>query len=350
MSFYREPQATRLLRLRRGIASIRSVIRTIRPISGTFRRGLAAAAAPFQLKDPYSMQAACCQLPVFRIENFDYGSEIKSRHFHFAPLQNLMSTLPYPHRHDFFHIVWVDRGTGRHVIDSETYEVRPRTLFFMSPGQIHDFELSPDAEGYTISFSAEFFALQLQNKNLLTEIPVYNLESSIQALYPQEADAAEILQVLDAIRHEYHSDEFGAQDMIRSYLFILLVKASRLVTPSRGADAARQGQNVYRHFKHALEEHFSTRQEVGHYASMLRVTERFLNDAVRRATGRTAAQMIRDRVILEAKRLLAHSGVAVGDVGSQLGFEDPAYFSRCFKKHTGRTPLEFRQSVGRLAA
>lgn len=295
------------------------------------------------------MQPACCQLPVFRIENFEYGSVIKSTDFHVAPLQSLMATLPYPHRHDFFHIVWVERGTGRHIIDSVPYEVRPNTLFFMSPGQIHDFQLSDDAEGYTINFSSEFFALQLQNKNLLTEIPVYDLEQSIQALYPTDADANEIRSVLDAIRHEYHSEAFGAQDMIRSYLFILLVKASRLADPAGATDSVQHGQVVFRRFKALLEEHFATVQEPAGYAAMLRVTERALNDAARRATGSTAAQLIRDRVILEAKRLLAHSGAAIGDVGCHLGFEDPAYFSRCFKKHTGRTPLEFRQGVGRIA-
>ena len=68
------------------------------------------------------------------------------------------------------------------------------------------------------------------------------------------------------------------------------------------------------------------------------------------AVGATTAQMIRERVILEAKRLLAHSDAQVALVGAQLGFEDPAYFSRCFKKHTGRTPVEFRNSIARLGA
>jgi hypothetical protein len=77
---------------------------------------------------------SCCRLPIFKIENFDYGSQIKSLDFHLAPLQNLMSTLPYPHRHDFYQIDWVEHGTGHHIIDSVKYEVKPKTLFFMAPG------------------------------------------------------------------------------------------------------------------------------------------------------------------------------------------------------------------------
>lgn len=294
------------------------------------------------------MHASCCQLPVFRIEHFDYGSEIKSTDFHFAPVEKLMATLPYPHRHDFFHIIWIERGTGHHIIDDVKYEVRPRTLFFMSPGQIHDFDLSDDTEGYTINFSSEFFALQLQNKNMLTQIPVYNLERRIQALYPDGPAADDIRSTLNAIRDEYHSEQYGEQDMIRSYLFILLVKASRLAAHVGETETGPRSRLVYRKFQALLEEHFATVQESSQYARMLRVTERALNDATRRNAGATAAQMIRERVILEAKRLLAHSGEQVAQVGVHLGFDDPAYFSRCFKKHTGRTPLEFRQSLARL--
>lgn len=291
---------------------------------------------------------SCCQLPIFKIENFDYGSQIKSVDFHFAPLQNLMSTLPYPHRHDCYQINWVEHGTGHHVIDSVKYEVKPKTLFFMSPGQIHDFVLSDDTVGFTINFSAEFFALQLQNKNALNEIPIYDLENSIQALYLNDEQANRMLETLSAIDEEYYSDQMGWQDMIRCHLYILLMKASRMADPDFDATPASRSLFLTRRFKGLLEKQFDSIQDVGEYARMLRVNERALNEAVRRATGSTAAKMIRERVMLEAKRMLLHSEVSVAQVADRLAFEDPAYFSRCFKKHTGRSPIEFRQSLARL--
>ena len=294
------------------------------------------------------MHAVCCHPPLFRIENFEYGSVIKSTDFHCAPVQNLMATLPYPHRHDFFHIIWIERGSGLHIIDSVKYDVRPGAIYFMAPGQVHDFDLSPDTEGYTINFSSEFFALQLQNKNLLSQIPVYDHDKRIQALYTEGQDADDIRAIVKAIRTEYEDEQFRAQDMIRSYLFILLVKASRLGAPAGGVDAGNRSLLLFRRFQGLLEEHFAAVQDPAEYARMLRTTERALNDAARRGGGATTAQMIRERVILEAKRLLAHSGAQVAQVGSQLGFEDPAYFSRCFKKHTGRTPVEFRNGIERM--
>ena len=291
---------------------------------------------------------SCCRLPIFKIENFDYGSQIKSLDFHFAPLQNLMSTLPYPHRHDFYQINWVEHGTGHHIIDSVRYEVKPRTLFFLAPGQIHDFVLTDDAMGLTINFSAEFFVLQLQNKNVLSELPIYDLDNSVQALYLDDAQANSITDTLNAIGEEYASDQTGWPDMIRSYLYILLMKASRMAEPGVGADPASRSLFMARRFKSLLEKEFSTLQEVAEYARMLRVNERSLNEAVRRATGTTAAKLIRDRVMLEAKRLLLHSEISVAEVADRLAFDDPAYFSRAFRKHTGRSPIEFRQSLSKV--
>jgi AraC-like DNA-binding protein len=177
---------------------------------------------------------------------------------------------------------------------------------------------------------------------------VYDLENKIQALYPQGAVADDIRSVLEAIRDEYDAEQYGTHDMIRSYLFILLVKASRMVEPGSSAYAGHRSLLLHRRFQALLEEQFVDLQQPAEYARLLRCTERALNDATRRCAGSTVAQLIRERVILEAKRLLAHSGVQVAQVAAQLGFEDPAYFSRCFKKHTGRTPVEFRQSVPRM--
>jgi AraC-like DNA-binding protein len=293
--------------------------------------------------------ASCGSLPVFGIRHLDYGSVVKSVDFHFAPLQKMMSTLPYPHRHDFYHVVWVDAGSGRHVIDSVEYEVRPNTLFFMSPGQIHDFAPSVDTTGFTINFSPEFFALQLQGKNLLDEIPFFGLDNENHALYVEEHQAAAICALLQEIDNEYFQECDRNMDVIRSYLYVLLVKASRLIATRTVAQTSRSAVQLAARFTRLLDSRFATCQDVAEYASLLRVTERGLNEATRRALGSTAAQLIRARLILEAKRLLAHSDANVASVADSLSFEDPAYFSRWFKKHTGSSPLEFRRSILKAA-
>lgn len=294
------------------------------------------------------LSPVCCQLPVFRIQNF--GDSVKSVHFDFARLENRMAMLPYPHRHDFYHVVWVTRGTGVHIIDSDKFEVKPDSLFFMSPGQVHDFQLSDDAEGYTINFSAEFFALQLKNKNSLNEIPIYDIEQPISAVYLDAAQADELRKLIDGVAAEYECEQAGHHDVLRAYLAIFLTKASRMAEPSANGDLTQRSVAITRRFKGLLEQHFRDMGEVADYARILRVTERALNEATRRAAGATAGKLIRERVMLEAKRLLLHSEVAVSQIADQLSFEDPAYFSRCFKKHTGRSPVDYRQGLAKLQA
>lgn len=292
--------------------------------------------------------SSCCHLPVIQIANFDYGSKVKSIDFHFAPLENLKSTLPYPHRHDFYHIVWVAHGTGHHIIDSVRYEVKPNTLFFMGPGQIHDFVLSDDAAGFTINFSAEFFAFKVQSRNSLTEVPVYDFESISNALYMDEDQAQVLYPILEAISAEYIAEQRGYEDVIWSYLRIFLMKASRMTELAAYTGTSSRSLLLARRFKTLLEKNFASLDETAEYARLLKVTERALNEATRQATGQTASQLIRERIMLEAKRMLLHSEVSVAEVADQLGFGDPAYFSRCFKKHTGRSPIDFRQSLVNL--
>lgn len=292
------------------------------------------------------LSPACCHLPVFRIDSF--GESVRSVHFDFARLENRMALLPYPHRHDFYHIVWVTHGRGEHIIDSDRYEVKPNTLFFMSPGQVHDFKLSDDSIGFTINFSAEFFSLQMQNKKILHEIPVYKLESPIAAVYLDARQAAALRPVIDDIAMEYEAEESAYQDVLRSYLAIFLTKASRFAEPVAEAEPALRALVLTRRFKGLLEQHFRTVTDIAEYARMLRVSDRALNEATRRALGATANKLVRDRVMLEAKNLLLHSEVPVSQIADQLAFEDPAYFSRAFKKHTGRSPIDYRKALANL--
>ncbi len=291
---------------------------------------------------------SCCSLPIVKIAHYDYGSEIKSLDFHLAPLENLKSTLPYPHRHEFYHIVWVTRGTGCHVIDSVKYEVRPNSLFFMMPGQIHDFTLSDDAVGHTISFTSEFFAVKMHSRQSLTDIPIYSLENLNNAVYADHKQAESLSHVINAMVEEYAAEQDGHEDVIWSYLRIFLLKASRITAHRANADMSSRNLLLSRRFKSALEKNFGTVKETSQYARLLKVTDRALNEATRQALGSTAAQLIRERVMLEAKRLLLHSEISVAEIAERVGFEDPAYFSRCFKKHTSRSPVEFRQSLARL--
>ena len=310
-------------------------------------RALPRPGAVWREPPPFAMLSpVCCQLPVFRIESF--GESVRSVHFDFAPLEHRMTLLPYPHRHDFYHAVWVTHGSGVHVIDDQRYEVKPHALYFMAPAQVHDFQLSDDATGYSLCFSAEFFSSELENKRFLDEMPFFQVENPVLALYLDAGQVAALRPVIDDMAAEHKAQQSGYLDVLRGYLAIFLLKACRFAEPAGSGEPALRNQLLARRFKALLEQHVHTVSEPADYARMLRVTERALNEATRRALGNTANKLIRDRVMLEAKRLLLHSEIPVSQIADQLAFDDPAYFSRCFKKHTGRSPVEYRQALASL--
>ncbi|TBU78869.1 AraC family transcriptional regulator [Pseudomonas daroniae] len=285
----------------------------------------------------------CCSIPTYKIR--DFGDSVKSATFDFARMQHRMNILPYPHRHDFFHVIWVTQGSGTHVIDSVRYCVKPNTLFFMMPGQIHDFELSDDTAGYNLNFSAEYFLLNMRNDVAISDIPFFRMADPIQALYLTDEVAIQLQRVIDRIEEEYRGERTGYHDIIRSYLHIFFLHAARLISVTDIQDHASPNIVLARRFRKLLEKEPITLVSAGRFASMLHITERRLSEATKVAEGLTATEVIQHRLALEAKRLLAHSEFNIATVATRLGFDDPAYFSRFFRKKVGLSPSEFKRSM-----
>lgn len=284
-------------------------------------------------------------IPTFSIAHF--GPSVKSVEFDFAPLRHRLALLPYPHRHDFYQIVWITHGRGRHVIDSTEYAIRPNTIFFMSPRQVHEFELPADADGYVMNFSEAFFVLTLQNKERLHEIPFYRLRDSTPVVYAGARQASQLVRIVELIEDEYGAEQAGFEDVIRSYLHVFLMQAGRLVGPEGRSVVSSRAFVLTRQFKALAEQHLGTLNSAKEYAQKLRVTERRLNEATKQATGFTANELIRERLLLEAKRLLVHTDTPVASIATALQFQDPAYFTRFFRQHAGIAPLEFRRTYAR---
>jgi AraC family transcriptional regulator, transcriptional activator of pobA len=285
----------------------------------------------------------CNEIPIFNIR--DFGETVKSVDFDFARLENRMNNLPYPHRHDFFHIVWVTHGTGTHTIDSEIYMVKPDTMFFMRPGQIHDFDLSDDATGYTINFSSEFFLLNMSSEIVVDSIPFFRPHNPIGSLSLTSTIAQSLQLIISSIEKEYRQELFCYHDIIRSYLHILFNLAARSLNKNGGKNYISSHILLDRRFRKLLEEGPIYLTNPSNYARALGVTERRLTQATKTAQGMTATEAIHNRLALEAKRLLAHSELNIATVAMRLGFEDPAYFSRFFKKRCRVTPSEFKKKL-----
>ena len=274
----------------------------------------------------------------------DFGGGKGSFLFDFAPLQRHTDIpRPFLHRHGYYHILWMSQALGEHQIDFETYPIQRNSVFFLSPGQVHAWSSSIEAVGYVMNFSAEFFLQMFPKIEDMLAFPFFHITNSDPVLYLSDAQHAELLPLMKEIEGEFNSELVGRHDIVRSLLLILLTRLRRLHKPRQSDLALPKSYMLTKRFKLLIEQRFLELGSVQDYATLLLVTERRLNEAVKGTTGKTASQLIHERILLEAKRLLAETAMDISEIAYQLNFDDPAYFCRFFKKQVAATPSEFRK-------
>ncbi len=249
-----------------------------------------------------------------------------------------------PHYHEFFQIFLL-RGRAAVMHDFVEFTAEGVTLVFLSPGQIHTARPEPGLRGTTVSFTQAFFDHQSAPPSLLFEFPFFFPAEVRPWLNVAPDDSFRIAETFAELQREFDAAETGAAEILRATLHILLVRANRLYAEVHPPKDVSRAAHLMRQFHLALEQHFREMQSVTDYARLLGVTANHLHDTVREQTGHTAGGMIRERRLLDAKRLLSHSDLSVSEIGYHLGFHDPSYFSRFFRQAMGHTPAAFRQEI-----
>jgi AraC family transcriptional activator of pobA len=284
------------------------------------------------------------QLPVYSLQSFS-SPERKSQQFQVEVFDaNRHFSVKYPHRHDFFEVLFLTKGSGYHVIDGNKYEIKPPCVFFMSPGQAHKLELSNDIEGYIFIFTSDFYLIDRSNQNSLIEFPFfYTLHQDNPPLLLKDEGDVHFLETLfrQGIAETLNSEEITSS-MLRSILDLILTTCSARYQMNKGQLLTGKGQILVKKFFHLVEENNQKKLLLSDYALMIGVTPNHLTQTVKLLTGKTSSQIIKAKQLLEIKRLLAHTEMSVSEIANQLNFEDQSYFTKFFKRETGLTPLQYR--------
>lgn len=254
------------------------------------------------------------------------------------------STFRKPHRHNYYMILLATSGAGKQLIDFHRYEIKPGRVFLMFPGQIHAWEEDDQLKGFLIFFTAEFFTLRYNNNNLL-EFPFFQPGAPQPYVDLCDARSSSLSAVCTDMLAEYETGESDYLKMLRSYLNIFLVHCKRLYDHAYARfDAMDQNAAlIVQNFQQLIEQHFAEKHKVRDYAEMLLITPNYLNAVSSRITGKSAGELIRNRIMLEAKRMLLHDKRTVAEIGHDLHFDDNSYFCRFFKKYEGTSPEKFRK-------
>lgn len=273
----------------------------------------------------------------------EYPDNSTAQHgFYMIRLRDLIrdvAKIDQPHAHSFHMVMYLWEGAGDHTIDGRTYRVTPSQLYFLTPGQVHGWSLSADADGYLIFFDAAFF--QARYPKRLFDYPFFRPDrnTSLLTLPP---DAPVLPTLFEWAYQEFTHPDTRKTEVFASLLHLLLERICQLYTDSTPAYEHRRS-GLMRQFDELLNQQFSLQKTCVGYAIQLGITPNYLNHCCRQQTGKTASQLIRDRILAEIGRLLLNTDLPIKAVSYAVGFDDTAYFSRFVHKHTGLTPLQFRQ-------
>ena len=246
------------------------------------------------------------------------------------------------HRIDFHVVMLFTDGPVRHMVDFAEYEAGAGDLLWIRPGQVHRFARSSEYRGTVLTMQPGFLPRATVEA---TGLYRYDLPPLLR---PGPEQLSALQAALEQLRREYEDTAtlpFSLHTaVLRHTLTAFLLRLAHLAASSAEA-ARRPADSTFTLFRDAVEKGFATQHSVSAYADALGYSRRTLVRAVRAATGETPKGFIDKRVVLEAKRLLAHTDMPIGRVGAAVGFPDAANFSKFFQLHTGVTPVVFRAEL-----
>lgn len=245
------------------------------------------------------------------------------------------------HRHDFFFVLFLEKGKGEHSIDFTNYPVEDYSVFFMRPGQVHQLTLQQGSKGYLMQFNREFYTPQETPVNFVLR-KVSNKNHCALSV----EKFSKLLWQLSFILEEYNQKQDHYKDVIKASLEVLFIELVR--QSSNPKEITKEGtnycQNQLEDFLELLQKHIVTHKQVTQYAQMMHLTTFQLNKITKETVGKSCSQLINEHIVLEAKRNLLATTNQVNQIAFDLGFEDPSYFIRFFKKHTNYSPEAFRKN------
>lgn len=251
----------------------------------------------------------------------------------------------FPHRHTFYEILFIRSGEGHHIVDFTTFDLTANTVYFISPGQIHWWEDTCKVEGVMIYFTEDFL---IAGENILEGIKeldrMRNSELSPRILL-NETDTRTLNQLIAIMVQEYDEKKYGYVLALREFVRILLIYMYRYNEDALVNPGQRAAESLVAQFYKLVFAHFTKEKHLKFYADTLGLSTGYLSDLIKEQTGFAPGDIIRRTIVMEAKRMMTGTELTVSQISGMLNFEDAAYFSRFFKRETGKTPSEYKAAL-----
>jgi AraC family transcriptional activator of pobA len=273
--------------------------------------------------------------------NSSDGTKLKNAKVYIRNLHNCPpSYLNDPGRKDFFEIVWLKNEGPLHALKGNDFDVKGDWIYLIPPYRVHQLNKA-GKNGELISFKREI--LEESDKEFLLDLfKIFNVQGEFSCLRLEHVAAQELSRIYNLLYDEYHK----AGDniiIVKSLLKVFLLKLISIKEQEFTGHDIHQ-KRVYE-FLMLLESNYLKVRNTDFYAGKLGISSKRLNQILKEQLDKTGMQLIHDRIILEAKRLIIHSDHTIKEIAFDLGFSDRPYFSRFFKKQTGQTPDTFQKQA-----
>lgn len=238
-----------------------------------------------------------------------------------------------PHRHHGYHeLIFLNKGSGQHTIGDQVHDVNPPMGFYLNLGQVHCWDFSQIPEGYVLLFREE--ALKAYPEALSNLF-------RISEKFKLPPDHSSLMGMLEIFHIDFKSSE--SDELLSAHLNAIIIKTLNLSSYQEMVHPNVVGE--FSLFKQLINAHYLKLKNADEYAKKMNISIRKLNQISKAAAGCTAIEVIREKVLIEAKNLLTHTSLTVNEVAFNLSFSDASNFIKFFKTQTSLTPSEYRAKL-----
>ncbi|RYG01596.1 MAG: helix-turn-helix domain-containing protein, partial [Chitinophagaceae bacterium] len=225
------------------------------------------------------------------------------------------------------------------------YKVTVNSLLFISPNQHLELKKTGVGPAFFIFYNQDFYCIQIHDKEVACDGLLFNNVHNMPLVKLDETEVPFFDYLFRQMTDEFGLNDASLEEMIRTYLKQLFIKAARLWKKQHlDTEASTQPNDLefFRKFTLLVEAHYKQKHNVADYAELLYMAPKTITHKFKRLNLPQPNETIKNRIVLEAKRLLVHTTLSGKEIGYELGYEDPAYFNRLFTQKTGDTPSGFR--------
>lgn len=249
-----------------------------------------------------------------------------------------------PAYHTFIKILFLHAGA--HIqVDFKSYRLEQDALFFINASQWYKLDTESDCRGTMVYYNRDFYCVEIHDAEVACDGILFHNVYEIPVVLLDEAGSAEMQRTLAEINRELEGDDDNMEEMLRVFLKQIIIKATRIWKKQHQAAGVQASGDIefLRRFSQLVEWNYTRYHGVGDYATLLNITPKALHKRIAKHSPLSPNDLIKERIMLEAKRLLAHTDLQVKEIAYKLGYDDPAYFVRLFTKQAMLSPQLFRK-------